>query len=589
MVTSTKHEQPSLGQLRMWADQAAMAIAATGGAHAAQAPPGTLVFCTAIHERWGNAPAALMCNLLTAWPYRRFTRFAWFCTGRDSAFLTHLVRNVGVALDAGMLRIASGSQAAESLVRANKAKGPWAEMAPTNFRQFTAQMQRGEAAPPRLQDWHASWHKNTSHVFGEAVSADCDFTQHGPEGSAFLVNLDADNVLAPPYIDMLLQHVLKAPLKLHSFVSAGHPHPPATCGRVGCFAEMFRRIGGYDTTEAAPSGYQDVDLRNRLRRAQRQSQAEACVLEVAGWQALGGAFSNDTTNPIDDRNDAKIASTSSEDRARWPTWNRMNEHNVSMMKARLASGEIVRNSGMVPHGWWVEADNWQNWAASHYQPARPKLHTTAASSGEAAPPPPPTAPEPAATLPRGSVGKEVAAGAVPATPILQSPPPPQHLPASTATRAEGGAAQSAADVPWPKVASPFDVQPSACVAAPVPLTSASQAAPGASASSSSSGAAAAPLLVRAPLSSHTPKPPPPNAWIGATSPPPATLPPESLPRATVSKAAPDTGLRPSPSGAPQPVSRLHLVVTGYKRMMDENPCSATCPPHLKHTQNTETV
>jgi hypothetical protein len=484
-----------------------------------------------------------------------------------------------------MLRIASGSQAGDSLVRAKQAKGPWSEMAPTNFRQFTVQMQRGEAAPPRLQDWHASWHKNTSHVFGEAVSADYDFTQHGPEGSAFLVNLDADNVLAPPYIELLLANVLKPPLKLLSFVSAGHPHPPATCGRVGCFAKVFRSIGGYDTTEAAPSGYQDVDLRNRLRRGQRASQGQACVLEVAGWQALGGAFSNDTTNPIDDRNDAKIASTSNEDRARWPTWNRMNEHNMAMMKARLASGEIVRNGGMVPHGWWVEADNWQKWAASHYPPLQPKVHAAATSSGEAAPPLRPAAPKAAPVLPRGSVGKQAAGGPVPAKPVLQSPPPPAHLDVSTAAQAAGHAAQTAGPLPRPKVTSPFDVQPPGCAAAPMQLTPASQAAPGASASSSSSGATAAALPAQAPLRSQTPKPPPPDAWIGAAAPPPATLPPQSFPKGAVSKAAPDTGLRPLPSGAPQPVSRLHLVVTGYNRMMQQNPCNATCPPlHKLHTR-----
>ena len=251
---STGLEEPSLGQMRLWADEAAQRIACEFAVPEPETG-GSIVLCTALHDRWVNAPTAILFNILVAWPYRRFVRFALFTSGTDKLALSHLVRHCEVALRHGLLRIASGGTAATHLEAASLATGPILDA-----------RSRGQAAPPRLEHWHASWHKNTSHVFGLHVAEAAPATQKGPQGSPFLVNLDVDNFMAPVFLEGLAAGVFKPPTSVHTFLAPKHPHATAVCGRIGCFGEAFKALGGYDATEAAPSGYQDVDLRSRLRR-----------------------------------------------------------------------------------------------------------------------------------------------------------------------------------------------------------------------------------------------------------------------------------------------------------------------------------
>ena len=556
-AATTRLEEPSVGQMRMWLDESARRIAETFGAHAATSAPGTIVLCSTLHQRWKNAPAAIMCNILAVWPFRRFVRMALFTTGQDALGLCYLVRFCEPAIKDGLLRIASGGNAALALQERKMACGPCLE-----------DMERGQAAPPRIEHWHASWHKNTAHVFGMHVSEAAPHTVRGPAQSPFLVNVDADNVLSPVFIERVLP-VFSTPPHLCNYLLPRHPHPGACTGRIGCFAAHFVRLGGYDAAEAAPSSYQDVDLRNRLEKSLSQEPGSRHY-EVKGWQAIGGALSNDTTEAVADRNACKTANCDPQATTRWPKWHLMNEHNATLMKGRLHEGHLVRNGGKVPYGFWVEAKDWTVWAAA--PAARPKLKSA----------PPSPAPGVVAATTAASVREEAApslasgsqASESPATDVqmlrLASKAPPlsrwhwqperdADVSLQPAAQAQSAASSSAASVggsaagATASTAAPTSVQTAPCQAM---ATSAAEATlPVATAATRAKQQA---THVGGASSSH-------DVSAEAAPAEPSTTP-----------AMQGSAMHVSPQGPLQQVSRLHIVVCGFQKLREAVPCKETC-------------
>jgi len=547
-----------VGQMRMWLDESARRIAETFGAHAATSAPGTIVLCTTLHQRWKNAPAAIMCNILAVWPFRRFVRMALFTTGQDTLGLCYLVRYCEPAIKDGLLRIASGGNAATALQQRGLACGPCLD-----------DMERGQAAPPRIEHWHASWNKNTAHVFGIHVAEAAPHTVRGPEQSPFLLNVDADNVLSPVFIERVLP-VFSTPPHLCNYLLPRHPHPGACTGRIGCFAAHFVRLGGYDAAEAAPSGYQDVDLRNRLQRSLRDEPG-ASRYEVKGWQAIGGALSNDTTEAVADRNACKTANCDPKATARWPKWHLMNDHNATLMKGRLHEGQVVRNGGTVPHGFWVEAKDWTVWAAAPAAaPKRQGAPASPAPSALAATPPATVREEAAPSLASGSQAKAPASTDVRMLDIRAKAPPQSRW---------HWRAEQAASVSW---------QPK----------SGAQSAASSSAPSAGVSAAGATAVATAPVSAQT-APCQAMRAIATEGPSLATIAAvraaqqathagsASSSQDVSAEAAPaEPSTTPAMQGSamqvdpqrPLPqVSRLHIIVCGFQKLLEAVPCKETWP------------
>jgi hypothetical protein len=559
---STGLEEPSLGQMRLWADEAAQRIACEFAVPEPETG-GSIVLCTALHDRWVNAPTAILYNILVAWPYRRFVRFALFTSGTDKLALSHLVRHCEVALRHGLLRIASGGTAATHLEAASLATGPILDA-----------RNRGQAAPPRLEHWHASWHKNTSHVFGLHVAEAAPATQKGPQGSPFLVNLDVDNFMAPVFLERLAAGVFKPPTSVHTFLAPKHPHATAVCGRIGCFGEAFKALGGYDATEAAPSGYQDVDLRNRLRK-NVMDHWPARAVELSGHGVLGGALSNDTTERVADRNSCKIAACSPLHLTKWHgQWCRMNEHNMQIMKGRLHEGLLVRNNGTIPFGWWVECCDWPAWSAGCEATAATPLAATVspplaplkakAAPAEASRRWPPRSRASAVEEAAPSTAKASAAcAAAPAPPPTAQPdslPPGPGAPTGPASEAVLRSEEVPAQTP---LAGPPQLSQDVCAEATVQAVDKTSAA----------GAAATLATVAAP-------PPPEHAGAEAAPAPTQAASSQGTGCAASATEQRVQGPRSALTPATERLSRLHLVVFGFKNLVHKQPCPDTCPHSL---------
>ena len=360
-----------MGQMATWCTENLNRIRDLDGGFVSNAVPGCVVLCTSLHNRWANAPACVLSNLLALWPYRNFVRLALVTTGVDELALPQLLKRARVALEEGVLRVASGGNVGLNLMMSDCAVGPHYEAA-----------QAGEAAPPVLQSWHASQHKNTAHLFGMHVAEAAPATLLGPEGSPFLLNVDADNVLSPVYLENMCNGVFGRSQNVLNATVPGNPHPPSTTGRIGMFAKLFNTLRGYDEEDTAPSGYQDVDMSTRIWRYQTLHGGELCTLK--SWPVLGGALSNDATDAVTDRGLAKIANCSAETRAVWSTWSQMNDYNMKLMRKRTQAKQLTRNAEARIGGWWVEAEDWVGWIMLLHDDAMSSLGARAKAAPEVA-------------------------------------------------------------------------------------------------------------------------------------------------------------------------------------------------------------
>ncbi len=78
-----------------------------------------------------------------------------------------------------------------------------------------------------------------------------------------LVNLDVDNLMSLPFVSAL---IVKAVTESRHAVFHCWGQDGGVTGRIACWAEAFvHGAGGYDQS-FLPSGYQDIDLKERLRR-----------------------------------------------------------------------------------------------------------------------------------------------------------------------------------------------------------------------------------------------------------------------------------------------------------------------------------
>jgi hypothetical protein len=236
----------------------------------------------------------------------------------------------------------------------------------------------GEVVPPsrRQQYWHASQCKNAAHVFAALVSK----RQGIPPQNVLLVNVDADNIMPPAYLESLLgawqaelQRAAMAGLdpQLAPFrpIVARSAHGGLT-GRIATSLPDFARLGGYDQEPGTyGTGYQDIDLLYRTRAMVEQYTRETQVLLLRGDASVnrlpceaGAAFDNEPNITVqEDRGSSKIKNLDPEVLKVFKTWGRINQANVRQLKEKLQRGLIGRN-GMShvprldqPAAWHVDA------------------------------------------------------------------------------------------------------------------------------------------------------------------------------------------------------------------------------------------
>ena len=218
----------------------------------------------------------------------------------------------------------------------------------------------GEVLPSsrRQQYWHASQCKNAAHVFAAEESR----RQGVPPQNILLVNVDADNIMPPAYVECLLaawqaelQRAVMAGLdpQFAPFrpIVARSAHGGLT-GRIAISLPDFARLGGYDQEPGTyGTGYQDIDLLARARALVEQYTRETQVLLLRGDASVyklpceaGAAFDNEPNITVqEDRGSSKIKNLDPEVLKVFKTWGRINQANVRQLKDKLQRGLIGRN------------------------------------------------------------------------------------------------------------------------------------------------------------------------------------------------------------------------------------------------------
>jgi hypothetical protein len=352
-----------------------------------------LVCCTAVFRRWQNAITAIIYNCCIAWAFKLHMCIVVVGFAEDRAPMDFLSWACEAAIRQGLLWLCSGGESGEDAI-------PFGARSPHLLADSTSSggvpilwkpTSCGEVEPPRLQYWHASAGKNTSHEAGSWVSLQC---LAWPRETLIMCNLDADNMITNDFLTFGMSTFATRRLVRGVVVCAGHNTSPGCVGRMMYRHVDFEEVGGYDVEGLHGTGYQDVDLRDRLRCLQCLADGEGApiggwmnrrtvqigqAVYLTPWNKVGGALPNDTDNYKEDRNAAKIAHVA---QPPFPnnqlSWGSMNEKNRELCKARLKDGAIRRNVHTpVRVAWWVLLPNMSGGVREDWSPTESFAHGSA--------------------------------------------------------------------------------------------------------------------------------------------------------------------------------------------------------------------
>ncbi len=185
-----------------------------------------------------------------------------------------------------------------------------------------------------LETYHSSICKNAAHKLAASTVHPDNIDKH------CLVNLDADNVLAPAATTAVALELRSLPPRF-AFRCKGDDG--GCTGRIGCWHKSWLEVGGYDET-MYPSGYQDIDFYLRVGK-------------TGGTRALKFPCGESIPNAAErkeDRGAAKIVNAICTNRETGQTmsWGQMNVSNVRHSK------------GLLERGIW-----WRHWSEAGF--ARP--------------------------------------------------------------------------------------------------------------------------------------------------------------------------------------------------------------------------
>ncbi len=187
--------------------------------------------------------------------------------------------------------------------------------------------------------WHASIMKNAAHVFALA-------TENATAGgraplcadNVVIVNVDADNIMGIGFIRAIITAFEGCQREPVCAVCIGEV--PGTTGRIACWGRHFVELMGYDES-FLPSGYQDMDLRDRVLALQLTQLGWKHLRRIRTPDAVGTAIPND----LHDRKNAL-----GQEKVRYcdplyarMTWHQMNGQNSDTGKAKSKLGLLVRN------------------------------------------------------------------------------------------------------------------------------------------------------------------------------------------------------------------------------------------------------
>ena len=325
--------------------------------------PGNLKLglCTHVLGRWQNAITAILYNCCMCWTWRHDVVITVVGFGsQDERPLQFLQWAAHAALEEGLLVLASGGETGLRLRHHPDAFGPY------RFGASPTEMQgRGadppdvdvpDCHPPVLKYWHASWGKNTSHFAATWVM---HTMKRWEDDQQILVNLDGDNTITTKYLAAVASSHANAQKPRGHVTQAGRSQVPGTAGRISYKMKDFWHVNGYDVDGFYGMGYQDLDIRERLRRLRPESPpgrfpnpgmntpgAAQAIGWLDNWANVGGALPNDTDTKAADRGSAKIANVPSclNSAGKLMTWAEMNEANKKTAQRRMQENTLIRNT-----------------------------------------------------------------------------------------------------------------------------------------------------------------------------------------------------------------------------------------------------
>ena len=315
--------------------------------------------CTAVMRRWPNACTAIIFNCCILWEYRFQVTLNVVGFGEDNDALSWLSFYARPALANGLLFLASGGSAGLRATRHGTAAGPHMP----SMRSLLPAATQGEALPPcaavdkdnaeLMTTWHASYAKNSSHELASYV-ADNVWEWKEEDGPQILCNIDGDNFVTRMFPQAVARVYVERCFDMGYCIQASSACCWGSTGRLCYMRTVFDLLGGYDVAGTQPMGYQDIDMRDRVRSnaawAASSTATIACPTGgfpknrtiTLGVSEIGGALPNDTRVREADRGSQKVlhTGTSVADRG---TWGRMNKANAKLMKDRLEAGQLIRN------------------------------------------------------------------------------------------------------------------------------------------------------------------------------------------------------------------------------------------------------
>ena len=286
--------------------------------------------CTTMFKREASWKNAFPLQLAVALMFAPRVKIFLVTFADDASAWDYCIKHAQWALDLGILYVASSGDMA-------------GEVVPSSARQ---------------RYWHASQCKNAAHVF---AAQEVKKQGIAPE-SVVLVNMDADNIMPPAYLEHLLsgfqaetQRATMAgfnPQLVPLRAIVARSATGGLTGRIAMSLPDFARLGGYDEEpDIYGTGYQDVDLLVRAKSMvtdfTEQSQKLMLRKDAAVYRMpceAGAAFLNEPNLTVkEDRGSSKIKNLDPEVVKIFKTWGRINQANVSQMCAKMSKGLIGRN------------------------------------------------------------------------------------------------------------------------------------------------------------------------------------------------------------------------------------------------------
>ena len=315
-----------------------------------------VTLCVTCMRRELQLMAAMAINVCLWWSLRKYWRLVIVTFCEDQDLQTNLAELLAVPIASGNVVLASGGTAGEYISRSP---------GPTDRPTWMPRMPKPPVDPccgnpssmPKLEFWHASVAKNTSHMVGMFAFPNLD---------NMLINLDCDQLVPLEYIHSALIAFGKGRAVPGFCLKCTDVTGPLT-GRLGYRQKDSWDMQGYDEIYWIPSSGQDIDMRDRLwmmAKLHHQTRLQSCG-EIRGSDICGQAFPNDFTDtrPKHDRGYSKVVNCDPAIMQKFGTnhdklWSNMATKGNVYWKEQKDQNLIIRNSTVTETkaaigSWWV--------------------------------------------------------------------------------------------------------------------------------------------------------------------------------------------------------------------------------------------